>query len=84
MKTPQHKLRVWNIINPPAAPIRFPVDSPEEGARLIEKLANQQLQHDHIFANAFGLEVFEDGDWCEWYSDEGQDIDEFVKAKGED
>lgn len=26
------------------------------------------------YANVGGLEVFEDGEWCEWYDDDGDDI----------
>ena len=28
------------------------------------------------YSNAGGLEVFEDGEWCEWYDEDGNGIDE--------
>lgn len=70
--------RVWNIVNPPAEPAYFPVDSPEAGARLIDRMANEQLPDETIVCNAFGLEVQEaaGGEWEEWYDEDGRDVDE--------
>lgn len=33
------------------------------------------IQKDLIGMNAQGLEVFEGGEWCEWYDDQGRDIE---------
>ena len=38
-------------------------------------LADEQLNQDWIVSNVFGLEVFEDGEWCEWHDEDGCDID---------
>ena len=81
------KLQVWNIINPPASPSHYPVSSPEEGHALIERMASNQLRDRRIFANAFGLEVFneEDNEWEDWYSDEGEELDEYMeRTQGDD
>lgn len=66
------KLEVWNIINPP----REPVPNPREGHELICRLADDQLTMDWIVSNAFGLEVFEEGEWSEWYNEDGEDVDQ--------
>lgn len=68
-------LRMWNIINPPNKPCYFPVATPEEAHTLIDQRAKMQLSDCMIVSNAFGLEVFEDGEWCEWYNEFGEDID---------
>ena len=68
-------LRVWNIINVPNTPDRYKVSTPKEGYDLITDMANEQLQMSSITSNAFGLEVFEECEWCEWYDENGDDID---------
>ena len=55
----------------------YGVANPEEAIKVINKLANEQVNDESIGWNALGLQVFEDGEWCEWYSDMGQDIDEY-------
>ena len=77
------KYRVWNVINPPSKPKYYPVGTPLLGYMLINRLANEQLKDKRIWANAFGLEVFEDGEWTEWYDEEGRDVDEAFE-EGED
>jgi hypothetical protein len=68
-------LRVWYVVNPPANATHIYVADPHEAIRVIDSEANRQLKDDRIFMNAFGLETFEDGEWCEWYSEDGDDID---------
>ena len=36
------------------------------------------------FSNAGGLDVWEDGEWVTWYSDDGEDIDEYTERMGMD
>lgn len=67
-------LEVWAIRNPPNKGDRFPVPTPEAGARLINKMAREDLKDDAVWGNAFGMEVFEGGEWTEWYDDDGDDI----------
>jgi len=69
-------LRVWNVINPPNKPCYFPVATPEEGNEVITRRAKHQLKNPSIVSNAFGLEVYEHGEWCEWYNEFGEDINE--------
>lgn len=69
-------LRVYNIINPPSEAKFYPVNDIQHAKELIDSMAQSQLLDDVIFANAFGLEVFKDGEWIEWNDDEGRDLDE--------
>lgn len=75
------KMYVWNVINPPAAPIHYLVGSTTEAMGLINRMADEQLKSPDIFANAFGLTVFEDGEWVEWHDDEGQDISDLMNQE---
>jgi hypothetical protein len=72
------KYRVWAIRNVPNRPKYYDVDSPVDGADLINKLSRQDLRRGSgVSSNAFGLEIFieDENAWEEWYSDEGDDID---------
>jgi len=78
------KLRVWHIINPPNRPMRHPVETPEEAAEMIDRLANRDLRHNWIQANAFGLEYYDEeaGEWYEWHSeDDDKDIIDIVDGR---
>lgn len=46
-------------------------------------LAIRELDDESIAFNASGVEVFEDGEWNEWYSDEGLDVDEYFEGEEE-
>jgi len=80
------KLRIWWIpqVPKPAGAEGFYVDvnSLREAKLLLETLAKYDLyQYQHRikpdYANAGGLEVQEpDGEWCDWYNEEGQGIDD--------
>ena len=73
-------LRVWHIPQVPGAAFRVPVSSPREGALLLRAIADYdifQLRHNikPDYCNAQGLEVYEDGEWCEWCDEEtGDDV----------
>ena len=77
-------LRVYNIINIPNIATFYPVETPEEGAALIEKMGKAQLANPSIISNVFGLEEWDTdaGEWLEWYGPYGEDIDEFMEAQG--
>jgi hypothetical protein len=77
-------LRVYHIINPPASPVHESVMSPDEAVEWIETQAARDLLNPRVESNVFGLEVFEDGEWTEWYDDEGRDIDEYAEEYGAD
>ena len=69
-----NKYRVWYIANPPSEPKHYEVVTPEDGADKINQFAKRDLKNKNVFSNAMGLEVFEDGDWSEWYDENGDDI----------
>lgn len=77
-ETKQGYLRVWNIINPPSDPILYPVEDIEHARKLMDSLIESQLLDHRVHTNAFGLQVFEDGEWIEWSDEEGRDIDEHL------
>lgn len=68
------KYRVWVITNPPSSMRLYMVESPEEAGRMIDAMANEHLLDDGIVANAFGLNVFQDGKWEEWEDKDGYNI----------
>jgi hypothetical protein len=72
--------RVWRTANGKTK--YFPVASPEEGAKLIDKKAKNDLKNPNIGWNVFGLEWMDDGEWgwVEWYDTNGDDIDAFMEA----
>ncbi len=79
MTTPG-SLRVWWIPQVPMTPFRQPVSSVAEAKLLLDTLARYdafQLEHrvKPDYSNAGGLEVFEDGEWTDWYDEDGNDID---------
>lgn len=74
MATGEIKYRVWWIINPPGKPTWTFVPDIQAARELISKEIKIQLSDPNIWGNAFGLEVFEDGEWTEWYDDDGFDI----------
>ena len=82
MKQPtEGSLRVWWIPQIPMKPYHVPVASIREASLVLTALGYYDLfQFENKikpdYCNAGGLEVFEDGDWTEWYDDEsGDDID---------
>ena len=78
-----NKLRVYNIINPPNQGERYPVRNPKHGFFLIEAMAYSQLLDDSIDSNVFGLEIWEDNEWTDWYNEEtGEDLDEYAQSEG--
>lgn len=47
---------------------------------MIYGIAEAELRNDEIISNAFGLCVWEDGEWTEWYDDDtGEDIQAFIE-----
>jgi hypothetical protein len=74
------KYRAWWVINPPNNPIYTPCNNPDEGRKIIQDEIARQSKEDWIWGNAFGFEVFEDGEWGEWYDENGFDI-EWVSAE---
>ncbi len=74
-------LQVWWIPQVPMKAYIVNVDTPREGKKMLDALAQYDLfqLENNIkpdYCNAGGLNVFEDGEWVNWYSEEGEDIDE--------
>lgn len=74
-------LRAWHIPQVPGPVFRVPAATPREAALLLRALADYDLfQYENRikpdYANAQGLEVYEDGEWCEWVDEQGDDVGE--------
>lgn len=77
----QGDLSVWWIPQVPMKAFRVPVRNIREAKLLLETLAEYDIfQFENNvkpdYANAGGLNVWEGGEWTEWYSENGQSIDE--------
>jgi hypothetical protein len=75
----EYDLRVWHIPQIPMDPFHVPVNSIEEARKVLDVLANYDLfQFDNNikpdYCNMNGLEVFENGEWLEWESADGDNI----------
>jgi hypothetical protein len=73
-------LRVWWIPQVPGKQFHVCVKSVDEAKLLLVVLADYDAFqfHNNIkpdYCNAGGLEEFDGADWCEWYNEEGDDID---------
>lgn len=75
----ENDLRVWHIPQIPMGAFHVHVDSLEEARKVLDTLANYDLfQFENNikpdYCNMNGLEVFENGEWLEWESADGDDI----------
>lgn len=77
------KLRIWYAKNPPRPLKYFPVDSVEQAVTEINKMIQRDLDDPCVTDNAFGLEVYEDGEWTEYYNEEGNDVFEIIEEAEE-
>lgn len=71
--------RVWHIPQVPGEPFIVNVSGPEEARKILDILADYDLfQFENRikpdYTNVGGLEVFDRGEWVEWYDCEDQDI----------
>jgi hypothetical protein len=78
------KLRVWHIPQVPMDAFTVPVSDPKEAIRIMKLLADYDIfQFENNvkpdYSSAQGLEVFEDGEWSDWYSKDGEDIQEYME-----
>ena len=79
-------MRVWWIPQVPGKPFHVPVKNENEAILVLDTLAkydlfqfNNKIKGD--YANAGGLEVLLDDSWNEWTDNDGDSIDEVIKAK---
>ena len=77
-------LKVWWIPQIPGQPFMVPVENIREAALLLRALADydifqfeKRIKPD--YCNAGGLVVFEDGEWVDWYNEDGDDIDTVMR-----
>lgn len=86
-----NKMRVWWIPQVPMKPFCVPVDTPEEGKKIMDILAAYdafQLQNNvkPDYCNAGGLQMYnpETEDWEDWYleteDDYFEDVDEYISS----
>lgn len=71
-------LAVWWVRNPPRKAERYPVPHLEAAAAKLLELTKRDLANSSVFANAGGLNIFENGEWVTWYDENGNDIDDLV------
>lgn len=81
-------LKVWWIPQVPMKPFEVPVRDLREAALLLRTLADYDLfqLRNHIkpdYCNAGGLMVLEDGEWVDWYSEDGDDFDFYMESHPE-
>ena len=87
----KNKLRVWWMPQIPMKPFYVPVNSVEEGKKVLDMLAAYdlfQLQNNvkPDFCNTGGLQIWdeEENDWCDWYleteDDWFEDIDDYCDS----
>lgn len=78
-------LRIWHIPQFPGSAFYVPVRSPEEGALLLDTLAEydafqfiNEIKPD--YSNAGGLEEYDADadDWCEWCGENGEEFSDLV------
>ena len=54
----------------------YPVESVEQAKSKLTELTNRDLADKSVTDNVGGFEVFEDGEWTEWESEDGESINE--------
>lgn len=81
------QLRVWHIPQVPMKTFYYvDVKDVQEAQKILNVLWNYDIfQFENKikpdYSNASGLEIYEDGEWCEWCNDEGEDISEITNLK---
>ena len=84
------QLRIWHIPQVPAPPTFYvsvkDVDEAKKILNVIWDYDNFQYENKikPDYSNASGLEVYEDGEWCEWNDEDGYDICEVIRNKEEE
>jgi Superinfection exclusion gene product 17 len=83
MNETEGQLRVWHIANPPGKMFQKTVKSIGEAKVLLNLLADYDsyLGDDLIYANAQGLEIFDQGEWVEWHDENDDDISRVLREE---
>jgi hypothetical protein len=63
---------------------KFEVENIEQAKGALKALGHSEVRDDRIIWNAGGLEIYENGEWCEWYSEDGLDIKEIMNEEEEE
>lgn len=81
-------LKVWWIPEIPMKAFEFPVNTLQEAFTLLKALAEyDEFQFENNirpdYSNAGGLIVFDEfnDEWCEWYSEDGDDIEYYLNSE---
>lgn len=93
-KPAEGSLRVWHIPQVPGKPFYVPIDRAQplpitRAMEILKILAQYDLfQYENKikpdYANAQGLEVYEDGEWMEWNNEDGGDIADLMRERSHD
>ena len=83
-ETKNKKLRVWYIDRVPCdKSLYVNVKNVKEAILVIDALTRRDLKDERITDNAMGLQVFENGEWCDYYNKDGEDINEIMDREEE-
>lgn len=79
-------LQVWWIPQVPMKAFTIPVDSIDEAMLVLQTLTYYDLfQFENRvkgdYANAGGLNVYEDEEWITWYDEEGEEIEYYIEKQ---
>jgi hypothetical protein len=72
-------LQVWWTSN--GQQKRVDVKNIDEAKGCLKGFGQAEVDNEDIIWNAGGLEVYENGEWCEWYSEDGLDIREVMEEE---
>ena len=76
-------LRVWHVPQIPMEAFYVNVDSVEEGLFILEILSEYDLFQlcknvKPDYSNCNGLQEFDGLEWCDWYSEDGLELEEYA------
>ena len=75
--------RVWWVTNPPRDGFHVVCASLGSAVNTIQMLVSYDLYlGEAVSSNAGGMEVFKNGEWEEWYSEDGDDIMTYMGKGG--
>lgn len=79
MKDETKKMRVW--WNSDGNNTYYYIDEIDEAKIILDVLSLREVNDESIVFNASGVEVLEDGEWSEWYSEDGLDASEYFESE---